>query len=125
MDADALNWTAIIVGTIAAFVLGMIWFSPKMFGAAWSKGSHDISAPDSPPILAMVLTFVGLALLAFVVSMTETNQAIGTAIAAIIAAAAIVAGMDLFSQKSGRAVLIDAGYIVACGVLMILAQAIF
>ena len=125
MDAANLNWVAVIFGTIAAFGLGMLWFSPRMFGKAWSAGSHNLTPPGSPPIIAMLLTFVALFLLALVVGMTETNQAIGTAIAAIFAAALIVGGMDLFSQKSGKATLIDSGYIVASGVLMVLAQAVF
>ena len=36
MDATLLNWPAVIAGTIAAFALGMIWFSPMMFGRAWA-----------------------------------------------------------------------------------------
>lgn len=124
MDADLLNWPAVLTGTVLAFGLGMVWFSPVMFGTRWSEGSHGITAPDKPPVLAMVVTFLGLFLLALVVGMTETAQAIGTAIAGIFAVALTVAGMDLFSQKSGGATLVDAGYIVACGALMIGAQAI-
>ena len=124
MDPTILNWPAVIAGAVAAFVLGMIWFSPRLFGKGWSTGSHNIQTPHSPPILAMVLTFIGLFLMAFFVGMTETNQAIGTAVAGIVAVAAMIAGMDLFSQKSSKATLIDAGYIVTCGVLMIAAQAI-
>ena len=45
-----------------------------------------------------------------------------TAVGAILAIALIVAGMDSFSQKSGKATAIDAGYVVVSGVLMILAQ---
>ncbi len=117
-----MNWTAVVVGTIAAFGLGMIWFSPMMFGKAWAKGSHNIEAPASAPVAAMITQFMGIALLALVVGITETDQAIMTAIGAIFAVALFVAGMDLFSQKSSKATLIDAGYIVAAGVLMILAQ---
>ncbi len=124
MDSAALNWPAVIAGTVAAFALGMLWFSPRMFGRGWSTGSHNIQPPDSPPILAMALIFVGLFILALVIGMTETNEAIGTAIAAISAVAIMIAGMDLFSQKSGKATAIDAGYIIACGALMIAAQAI-
>jgi hypothetical protein len=122
MDIALMNWAAVVVGTIAAFGLGMIWFSPRMFGKAWSAGSHNIQAPASPPIMAMVIQFVGTALLALVVGITETDQAIMTAIGAILAVALIVAGMDLFSQKSGKATVIDAGYVVVAGALMILAQ---
>lgn len=124
MDILLVNWPAVALGTIAAFVLGMAWFSPKMFGKSWTEGSHNIQAPDAPPKLAMLVQFLGTFALAFVVGMTETNEAIGTAVVAILAVALTVAGMDLFSQKSGRATLVDAGYIVAGGVLMILAQGI-
>ncbi len=122
MDIELMNWAAVIAGTIAAFGLGMVWFSPLMFGKAWVAGSHNIQAPESPPILAMVVQLLGTAVLALVVGMTETDQAIMTAIGAIMAVALIVAGMDLFSQKSGKATLVDAGYVVAAGALMILAQ---
>ncbi|MBV1927488.1 MAG: DUF1761 domain-containing protein [Rhodobacteraceae bacterium] len=124
MDISMMNWSAVALGTIAAFALGMAWFSPKMFGKSWTEGSHNIQAPDSPPMLAMLVQFLGIFALAFVVGMTETNEAIGTAIAAIFAVALIAAGMDLFSQKTGRATLVDAGYIVAGGALMILAQGV-
>jgi len=122
MDLAALNWAAVIAGTIAAFGLGMIWFSPLLFGKSWSAGSHDIQPPASPPMAAMITQFLGTFALAIVVGMTETNEAIGTAIVAILAVALTVTGMDLFSQKSGKATAIDAGYIVAGGALMILAQ---
>jgi TRAP-type C4-dicarboxylate transport system permease small subunit len=122
MDFALINWAAVVVGTIAAFALGMIWFSPKMFGKSWSAGSHNIEPPASPPVAAMVIQFAGTAVLALVVGMTETNEAIMTAIGAILAVALIVAGMDLFSQKSGKATMVDAGYVLAAGALMILAQ---
>lgn len=124
MDILLMNWSAVALGTIAAFALGMVWFSPKMFGKIWIEGSHNIQVPDTPPKLAMLVQFLGTFALAFVVGMTETNEAIGTAIVAILAVALIVAGMDLFSQKTGRATLVDAGYVVTGGVLMILAQAV-
>lgn len=72
--------------------------------------------------MVMIRQFAGIALLAVVVGITETNQAIMTAVGAILAIALIVAGMDSFSQKSGKATAIDAGYVVVSGVLMILAQ---
>ncbi len=122
MDIALMNWPAVVLGTVLAFGLGMIWFSPIMFGKTWSTGSHGIAPPDSPPVMAMVVQLGGTFLLACLVGMTETNEAIGTAIIGILAVALTVAGMDLFSQKTGKATLVDAGYIVAGGALMIVAQ---
>lgn len=124
MDITLMNWAAVALGAVAAFGLGMIWFSPRMFGKAWAAGSHDLQPPQKAPIAAMIVQLAGIVLLALVVGMTETNQAIMTAVGAILAAALIVAGMDLFSQKTVRATMIDAGYIVASGAVMILAQGI-
>lgn len=119
-----LNWAAVIVGAGAAYGLGMLWFSPMLFGLAWAAGSHGIAPPPSPPVAAMGVQLVATVLLALVVGLTETTQALHTALLAILAVAAFVAGMDLFSQKSSRAVLIDAGYILAAGALMIVVQGI-
>lgn len=125
MDISLINWLAVAAGTVAAFVLGMLWFSPRLFGKAWATGSHDIQPPASPPVMAMTIQLVATFLLALVVGMTETSGALLVAIAAILAVGLFVAGMDLFSQKSGRATVIDAGYVVASGALMIVAQGIF
>ena len=122
MEPTALNWPAVIAGTIAAFALGSVWFSPMMFGKTWSSGSHNIQPPDSPPMAAMAVQFVGTFAFALAIGLTETYGAIGAAITMILATALLVAGMDLFSQKSGTATLVDAGYIVAAGAIMILAQ---
>lgn len=122
MDFSLVNSLAVIVGTVAAYALGMIWFSPMLFGKAWAAGSHDIKRLDSPPVPAMIVQLIATFVLALVVGMTETTEALLTAIAAIVAAALMVAGMDLFSQKTGKATAIDAGYVVVGGALMIVAQ---
>ena len=31
MDFGTVNWLAVVVSTIAAFVVGAIWFGPKTF----------------------------------------------------------------------------------------------
>ena len=124
MEFSLVNWPAVGLGTVLAFVLGMLWFSPMMFGKTWAAGSHNIQPPASPPIAAMVIQFLATLVLAIVVGLTETTGAIVTAILAILAVALFVAGMDLFSQKSGRATMVDALYIVAGGALMIVAQGI-
>jgi hypothetical protein len=122
MDFSSINWAAVALGTVAAYALGMLWFSGRMFGKQWAAGSHAIQPPPAPPALAMVVQLLGTFALALVIGLTETTDALGTAVTAILATALLIAGMDLFSQKSGAATLIDAGYIVAAGIVMILAQ---
>ncbi|MEP1933560.1 MAG: DUF1761 family protein [Paracoccaceae bacterium] len=108
MELSLINWAAVAAGTVAAYLLGMFWFSPKLFGKSWSAGSHNITPPTSPPTAAMIVQLFGTFALALVIGITETTGAIVAAIMAILATALIVAGMDLFSQKTGKATLIDA-----------------
>lgn len=124
-ELSNVNWLAVIVGTALAFGLGMAWFSPKMFGKTWASGSGDITPPSSPPMAAMMVELLGIFTLALVVGITATTDALITAILAIFAAAILILGSGLFGQKTGAAAMIDAGYVVAAGAIMIAAQGIF
>jgi hypothetical protein len=119
-----VHWAAALLGTVLAFGLGMLRFSPRMFGRIWAAGSHDLKPPASLPLAAMAAQLLGTFLMAWVIGVTETGNLLMTAILLILAIASLVFSMDLFSQKTKGAALVDGGYVVAMGVLMILAQAI-
>lgn len=36
----AINWFAVLVAGISAFVLGGVWYSPALFGKAWMKENN-------------------------------------------------------------------------------------
>ena len=118
-----VNWLAVIVGTVLSFGLGMVWFG-QIFGKIWATGSHGITPPDSLPLGAMLAQFIGTFLLALVVGATETIQDLPTALVAILGFAALQLGGSLFSQKSTGAALVDGGFILAMGVVMIGAQGV-
>ena len=97
-----------------------------MFGKTWAIGSRiSPEPPEQMPWMAMGLQVIGLFFLALVIGMTAQIEALTTAIVAILAAAGMVMAQDAFSQKSGAAILIDGGYVVISGVIMILCQGIF
>ncbi|GAA6207702.1 hypothetical protein NBRC116601_09950 [Cognatishimia sp. WU-CL00825] len=123
---EPLNWTAIIVGTLVAFFVGWLYYSPKVLGHTWALGSRiDPNPPAKMPVMAMSLQIVALFLLAIVIGLTAQIEALGTAIAAILAAATLVMAQDAFSEKNKAAVLIDGGFIVLAGIIMIVCQGIF
>lgn len=123
---ENLNWLAVIVGTVVAFLVGWLWYSPKLFGTKWAEGSRVVLGnANEMPFVAMMAQVVALFLLAMVVGVTASTSALGTAILAILAVAAFVTSNGAFSKKSTYAVMVDAGFIVVAGVIMILAQGIF
>lgn len=119
-----VNWLAVIAGTVVAYGLGMLWFSPRIFGTGWAAGNRDLQVPSSPPVSAMIVQLIGIFLLALVVGVTATTDALITAILAILAAATLIAGGGLFAQKNGYAVRVEAGYVIVTGVILIAAQAL-
>ncbi|MDC0737392.1 DUF1761 domain-containing protein [Cognatishimia sp. SS12] len=120
---EPLNITAVLAGTALSFVAGWAYYSPKALGRSWATGSGISPEPPATlPWAAMALQLIGLFLLALVVGLTAQSNALFTAIFAILAAAGMVMAQDAFSQKSGTATLIDGGYVVLAGVLMILCQ---
>lgn len=55
-----LNWLAIIVAAISAFILGGLWYSPLMFAKRWMKetGISEESTKDINMIRLFSLAFV-------------------------------------------------------------------
>tara|TARA_R110002096_G_scaffold24713_12_gene77778 strand:+ start:3474 stop:3854 length:381 start_codon:yes stop_codon:yes gene_type:complete len=123
MDAILLNvnWLAVIVGTALAYGLGTLWFGP-VFGKAWSAGSHNIKRPARMPMAAMTVQLVGTFLMAWAIGATATIDALVTAIFIILAIASVNMAGSMFSQKSTAAALVDGGYVIAMGIVMIIVQ---
>ncbi|MFY0595947.1 MAG: twitching motility protein PilT [Cognatishimia sp.] len=126
MESEALNLTAVLVGTVVAFIAGWIYYSVKPIRITWAEGSRISSEPpEKMPMMAMGLQVAGLFLLALVIVMTAKTNALFTAIAAILATAVMVMAQDTFSQKSTAAIVIDGIFVVLAGVIMIVCQGVF
>jgi len=70
---DDLNWLAVVVAAVVWFALGAVWYTPKVFGAAWMRSIGWEPSPDDPkpgasmyvaPLLAYLVGSVALGLLA-------------------------------------------------------------
>lgn len=119
-----VNWTAVLVGTVVSYGLGMLWFGP-LFGKLWSAGSHGITPPSSPPIVAMALQLAGTFCMAWVIGATATINALVTAVLVILAIAVLLTAGALFSQKSAVAAFLEGAFVIVMGVTMIVMQGIF
>ncbi|NOR61808.1 MAG: DUF1761 family protein [Rhodobacteraceae bacterium] len=122
-DFGAVNWLAVGAGTVVAFVVGWLWYSPLLFGKKWAEGSGvELGSADKMPAAAMVSQFVALLCLAMVIGLTATSDSLITAIFAILAVGFMVFSNGGFSQKSTYAMVVDLGHAIVAGVVMIAAQ---
>ena len=121
MDAQSisgLNYAAVLVAAVLAFVIGGAWYSPALFGKAWQRetGLSDAQLQAGNPATIFGLSFVLALVAAFVFAMfLGPRPALGTATAAgAMAGIAWVStsfGINyLFERKSPRLFLINAGY---------------
>lgn len=125
-EFSAVNWLAVIVGAIVSFLLGWLWYSPKLFGLKWAEGSRvEIGSASSMPVFAMAMQLIGLLLLSSVVGITATVDALITAILVILTVGFFAASMGGFVKKSLYAIKVDFFYLLASGALMIICQGLF
>ncbi len=121
-----VTWTAVIAGALAAFVVGWLWYSPKLFGKGWAEGSGvKLDAASKMPMGAMLAQAAGLFLMSWFVATTAANGALATVILATVAFTVLAGAGAMFSGKNAYARHVDAGYWLVALVIMIAANAVF
>ncbi len=136
MDFNTINWLAILVAGISAFVLGGVWYSPLLFGNAWMRENklttEDLKKGNAAKIYgwAFILSLIMAANLGMFLADTpaectgncaqNTDMSWG-AIAGFLAGIWAFCGLAivaLFEQRSGRYILINGGYLLLALTLM-------
>jgi len=121
-----VSWTGVIVGAVASFLWGWLWYSPYMFGKKWADAHGvDIGKASSMPAQAMVVQAIGLFLVSWFVGVTAVSNALATAILALLAFAALYDAGALFAKTPTPGRAINIGYWITAYVLMIISQGIF
>ncbi|MFA5820518.1 MAG: DUF1761 domain-containing protein [Candidatus Gracilibacteria bacterium] len=70
----SINWSAVLVATLAAYVFGALWYSPLLFGKLWMKQSavtkaNAEKAKAKGMTVSYVLQFVATLVTTFVFAM--------------------------------------------------------
>ena len=117
--------TVVIVGTVLAFGLGMVWFSPKLFGAKCTEGNGlNPGKPEKPPVADLMAQLAGTFLLAWVVGVTAKNETLFTIVLITLTMIVLNGASVFFTDKNAYMRHTDAGYTVAMVVIMIICQGI-
>lgn len=116
-----VSWLAVVIGAVAAFAFGWLWYSPLAFGDRWAE-SMGVDKTGKMPMSAMTFQFIGLAMLSWFVGVTAVNSALLTLI--LGSAAFIVLGFsgETFAGHNRDGKLINLGYSVFAVIIMIAAQ---
>ena len=133
---NSINWLAILVAAISAFVVGGIWYSPIMFSKAWMKDNklseETVKAGNKAKIFgwAFVLTLIAAANLGMFLAdspaectgncahKTDLTWGATAGFLAGIWVFCFVAIHGLFEFRSWRLIFINGGYALAALTIM-------
>jgi hypothetical protein len=122
MQFAGLNYWAVLVAAVAAWVLGMAWYMAlaKQWLAALGKTEADVKGPDGKPksYAPLVLVFVAELIMAWVLAglvghfgaVTVKNGVISGAFCWLGFVLTTVATNNAFGQRKTMLTVIDAGY---------------
>jgi len=121
-----VSWLGVIAGAVVSFLIGWLWYSPKLFGVKWAEGSGlELGNASSMPVTAMISQVVGLFLMSWFVGVTAASNALLTVILATVAFTVLGYSGGMFGRRSRYARNVDAGYWIICLVAMVVCQGIF
>ena len=121
-----VSWLGVIVGAVAAFLVGWLWYSPVLFGKRWASDQGlDLGTAQDMPFPAMGMQMLGLLLMSWFVGVTAVNNALLTVILATVAFTALGLSGGMFSRQSSYVRNVNAGYWIVALVVMIICQGIF
>jgi F0F1-type ATP synthase membrane subunit c/vacuolar-type H+-ATPase subunit K len=120
-----VNWVAVIVGTILSFLLGWLWYSPKMFGVKWAEGVVvKLGSASEMPVKAMVTQLFGTFLLAWVVGVAMVNSDYALAILVAVTLSAFIRSSGLYSKKSYYAIMVESVFMLTMVAVMLLTHTV-
>ncbi len=118
-DFSQINYLAVLVASVAAFVVGFIYYMPGVMGNLWVKAlGKDPHEFTNSPMLSMLLSFLltiitAIALDLIFISMGTQTIADGLVISAVIGVFIVAANMlgdYLFSNAKFSLFLIQGTY---------------
>lgn len=121
-----VSWIGVLVGAVAAFVVGWLWYSPMLFGKKWAEGvGVDLGAASEMPMGAMAAQAIGLLLMSWFVGVTAVSSALLTVILATVAFTVLAYSAGMFGKQNSYVRNVNGGYWIVSLVVMIISQGIF
>jgi hypothetical protein len=125
MDFSHINWLAVIVAGLSAFLVGGIWYSPLLFANAWIADNKFNT--DELKASSKIRTFGGSAIFSIIMAinlglfLSQSTTVSWGAIAGFAAGIwtfSAIAIQGLFELKSWRLIFINGGYSIVSLTLM-------
>jgi len=125
LDFAGLNWVAILVATIAGFVLGGLWYGP-LFGKAWmnaiGKTPEELQPSPTPFVISFFTALITAVVLSALISSLGITDWLNGAVLGLLTGvgfiATAMASDTAFCGWGSRLFLIQSGYRVSYSIVM-------
>ncbi|MEX2458121.1 MAG: DUF1761 domain-containing protein [Actinomycetota bacterium] len=119
-DFADLNWLAVLVGALAYWLVGALWYSPVLFGKKWQAITGITAENAGSPVatylgslIVMFLQVTALAYLAHAIGVTEIVDALELGLGISVGFCALQLLLNQLYEKRSRELLaINAGYAI-------------
>jgi len=126
MDMSLINWPAVLVAALSAFMVGGIWYSQALFGKAWMADSNlttqTVQAGNKGKIFGFTAFFSLLMAVNLAMFLAEAKTDVSWGATAGFLAGiwtfSAIAIHSLFELKSWRLIFINGGYSIVSLTLM-------
>jgi hypothetical protein len=119
-DFADLNWLAVLVGAVAYWLLGALWYSPVLFGKKWGAitgiTAENAGSPVATYLGSLVVMFLQVTAVAFLAHATGVTELVdglelGLGIGVGFCALQLVLN-QLYEKRSRELLAINAGYAI-------------
>lgn len=137
MPYFSVNYLAVVAAAVAAFLIGMVWYSPALFARQWMAvhgyTPEKLEAMKQGMVKTYSLSFVCFLVTAWVMAVLSDRLGVGSAMGGLRLggltwlgfAATIGLTANLYSDKPRLAWVIDAGYQLVYMIVMGLILAVW
>ena len=119
-DFADLNWLAVLVGAVAYWLVGALWYSPVLFGKKWGAitgiTAENAGSPVATYLGSLVVMFLQVTAVAFIaqaIGVTELVDGLELGLGISVGFCALQLVLNQLYEKRSRELLaINAGYAI-------------
>jgi Protein of unknown function (DUF1761) len=127
MDFSQINYLAVLAAAVSTFVLGGLWYSPLLFGKAWTRANNftesDIQGFSKARMFgwSFIFSLIMSLNLAMFLAAPNTNATWGMTAGALAGfgwVAMAIGVISVFENRSWSYVAINGGYMTVAFIVM-------
>lgn len=113
-----IEWVPVIISTIIAFMVGWLWYSPKLFVKPWLAGLPEPPKWQAPMWMPMVAQFTSTLFLAVLVNWTYRLGYTIELFLIVFTLIGFTKANGMYAGKSKSAIMVEVWHIFVMAVIM-------